>query len=151
MICMSKSIHYYWQILCTFSQQVNQNMQTWLCQLPFSIRISMVSMFEDDWSWIGTTGRCSYATAGRERHCKLHVLSNSLSTKSKKYMRDYDSNKESFYLLYWNINNLYRCPMLQKLLVNGFEWRKYMFSFDKFFIRNYDKDSDTGHILESQC
>ena len=24
-----------------------------------------------------------------------------------KYMKDYDTNKESFYLKYWNVNNLY--------------------------------------------
>ena len=39
-----------------------------------------------------------------------------------KYMKDYDKNKESSYLKYWDVNNLCSWAMLQKLPANGFKW-----------------------------
>ena len=50
---------------------------------------------------------------------------------NNKYMKDYDKNKESSYLQYWSVNNLYGCAMLQKLPVNNFEWIKNTFQFIK--------------------
>ena len=41
-----------------------------------------------------------------------------------KYIKDYDKNKKSWYLKYWDVNSLYGCVMLQKLPVNKFEWIK---------------------------
>ena len=40
--------------------------------------------------------------------------------KAHKYMRDYDKNKESSYIQYWDIYNLYGWAMPQKLPVNNF-------------------------------
>ena len=37
-----------------------------------------------------------------------------------KYMKDYDKNKESSYLKYWNVNNLYSWAMSQNLPLNKF-------------------------------
>lgn len=54
--------------------------------------------------------------------------------------------KESSYLMYWDVKNLYGQAMQQKLPVNGFEWRKDK-SFDEEFIQNYNKESDSGYIL----
>ena len=39
---------------------------------------------------------------------------------NKKYLKDYDKNKESSYLQYWDLNNLYGWTMSQKLQVNNF-------------------------------
>ena len=39
---------------------------------------------------------------------------------NKKYMKDYDKNKESLDLQYWDVNTLYGWAMLQKLPVNNF-------------------------------
>ena len=39
---------------------------------------------------------------------------------NKKYMKDYDKNKESLDLQYWDVNTLHGWAMLQKLPVNNF-------------------------------
>ena len=54
-------------------------------------------------------------------------------------MKDYDKNKESSYIQYWDINNLYERQMLQKLLLNNFERIKDTSQFNKVFIKNYDE------------
>ena len=41
---------------------------------------------------------------------------------NNEYMKDYDKNKESAYLNYWDVNNLYGWAMSQKLPVNNIEW-----------------------------
>ena len=38
-----------------------------------------------------------------------------------KYMKNYDKNIESSYLMYFDANNLYGWAMSQKLLVDGFK------------------------------
>ena len=40
---------------------------------------------------------------------------------NNKYMKDYSKNKESPYIPYWDVNNLYGWEMWQNLLVNNFE------------------------------
>ena len=40
---------------------------------------------------------------------------------NNKYMNDFDKNKESSYLNYQHVNNLFGWPMLQELRVNGFK------------------------------
>ena len=41
---------------------------------------------------------------------------------NNKYMKDYDKTKDSSYLKSWDVNNLYRWAMPQKLPINGFKW-----------------------------
>ena len=38
-----------------------------------------------------------------------------------KHMKDYDKNKQSSYLQYWDVNNIYGSAMLQKLSVINLE------------------------------
>ena len=37
-------------------------------------------------------------------------------------MKNYDKNKESSYLTYWDVNNLYGQAMSQKLSTFSFKW-----------------------------
>ena len=67
---------------------------------------------------------------------------------NNKYMKNYDKNKESSYIQYWDANNLYGWAMLQKLPVNNFEWIKDTSQFNEDFIKNYNEESDEGYFLE---
>ena len=67
---------------------------------------------------------------------------------NNKYMEDYDKNKEPSYLQYWDLNNLYGWPILEKLLINNFEWMKDTSQFNEDFIKNYNEKSDEVYFLE---
>ncbi len=43
---------------------------------------------------------------------------------NKKYMKDYDPDKESVYIPYLDANNLYEWAMSQPLPTHGFEWEE---------------------------
>ena len=45
-------------------------------------------------------------------------------TANNKYMKNYDIDDESLYIMYLDANNLYGWTMSQKLPVDGFEWKK---------------------------
>ena len=60
-------------------------------------------------------------------------------------MKDYDKHKESSYLKYWNVNNLYGWAMSQKLPVDNFEWIEDTFQFNEDVIKSYDEESDEGY------
>ena len=70
------------------------------------------------------------------------------SKANNKHMKDYDKNKESSYLKYWNVNSLYGWALSQKLPVNKFEWIEETSQFDKDFIKSYNEESDKGYFLE---
>ena len=63
-------------------------------------------------------------------------------------MKDYDKSKESWYLQYWDVNNLYGCEMSQISPVNNFRWVENTSQFKKDFIKSYNQNSDEGHFLE---
>ena len=48
---------------------------------------------------------------------------------NNKYMKDYDKSKESSYIQYWDVNNLYGLVMSQKFPVNNFDWIKDFLNF----------------------
>ena len=57
---------------------------------------------------------------------------------NNKYMKNYDKNIKSSYLMYLDANNLYGWAMSQKLPVNGFEWVEDLSQFKEDFIKNSD-------------
>ena len=63
-------------------------------------------------------------------------------------MKDYDKNKDSSYIQYQGVNDLYGWEMSQKLPVNNFEWVKNTSQFSKDFIKNYREERDEGYFLE---
>ena len=69
---------------------------------------------------------------------------------NNKYMKNYDKNIISSYLMYLDANNLYGWAMSQKLPVNGFKWveKSRLSRFNERFIKNYNENSDIGYFLE---
>ena len=67
---------------------------------------------------------------------------------NNKYMKNYDKNITSSYLMYLDANNLYGWGMSQKLPVNGFKWVKKLLKFNEDFTKNYDENSNKGYIFE---
>ena len=63
-------------------------------------------------------------------------------------MKDCDKNRELSYLQDWNVNILYGWEILQKLLVNNFEWIKDTYQFNEDFIKNHNDEGDKGYFIE---
>ena len=59
-----------------------------------------------------------------------------------KYVKNNDKMKESSYLQYWHVNDLYGWAMLQKFPVNNFEGIKDTSQFSEDFIKNYNEESN---------
>ena len=57
---------------------------------------------------------------------------------NNKYMKDYDINKESSYLKYLDVNNLYGWAMSQKLPFGNFKWVEGTTEFNEDFIKIYN-------------
>ena len=63
--------------------------------------------------------------------------------------KNFDKNKESWYIHYWESNSLHGWATSQKFLVDGCKWKNNMLEFNKKdWIKNYDDDSDKGYILQ---
>ena len=63
---------------------------------------------------------------------------------SNKHMKDYDKNKETSYLKYWDANYLFGWAMLLKLPIDGFKWVEDASQF----VENYNKEGDEGYFLK---
>ena len=62
-------------------------------------------------------------------------------------MKNYYKNKESSYLKYWNLDNLYAWAMSQKLLVNKFNWTEDPSKFMEDFIISYNEENNEDIFL----
>ena len=67
---------------------------------------------------------------------------------NNKYMKNYDKNTTSSYLMYLDANKLHGRAMSQKLPVNGSEWLEELSQFNEDFIKDYDENSDEGYFLK---
>ena len=67
---------------------------------------------------------------------------------NSKCLKDYNKNRESSYLQYCDVNNLYGCAMLQKLPVKNFKWVRDISKVDESFLKSYVEKSDKGYFLE---
>ena len=69
---------------------------------------------------------------------------------NNKYMKNYDKNIESSYLVYLDANNLYGWIMPQKLPVNDFKWVKQeeLSKINEDFIKNYDENGNIRYFFE---
>ena len=76
-----------------------------------------------------------------------HVV-RSYAEANNKYMDNYDENKVSSFLSYLDANNLYGCPMTEKIPLGGFKSVKNVSKIDEDFIKNYDENSDIGLFLK---
>ena len=68
------------------------------------------------------------------------------SKANNKYMKSYDKDNISSYLMYLDARNLYGWAMSQKLPVNVENSR--LSRFNEIFKKNYDENSDKGYFLE---
>ena len=62
-------------------------------------------------------------------------------------MKDYDKNKESSNLKYFDVNKLYGWTMSDMLPGNKFKWVEDISEFDESFINDHE-ESNEGYILE---
>ena len=61
---------------------------------------------------------------------------------NNKYMKNYNKDITSSYLMYLDANNLYGWAMSQKLPVNAFKWVEKLLRFNEIFIKNYNENSN---------
>ena len=69
---------------------------------------------------------------------------------NNKYMKKYNTNIESSYLMHLDANNLCGWAMSQKLPANDFKWveKSRLSRFNDIFIKNYNENNDKGCFLE---
>ena len=65
---------------------------------------------------------------------------------NNKYMKNYDKNKKSSFLMYVDANNLYGWTMNKKLPADRFKWVDDLPKFTEDFIKSYD-EGDAGYLL----
>ena len=60
------------------------------------------------------------------------------ATANNKYMKSYNKNIPSSYLIYLDADNLYRWAVSKKLPVDNFRLAKNLSLFNEYFIKNYN-------------
>ena len=77
----------------------------------------------------------------------ISYIANRYGKANNKYMKDYDKNKPSKYIMYLDANNLYGWAMSQYLPTGGFRWLKQN-KIDDLDLFKYNEESKKGLILE---
>ena len=66
---------------------------------------------------------------------------------NNKYMKNYDKNKKTLFLMYVDANNLYCWAMSKKLPVDEFKWIDNLSMFTEDFIKSYNEEGNVGYLL----
>ena len=69
------------------------------------------------------------------------------SKANNKYIKCYDSSKESKHIAYIDVNNLYGWAVSQYLPYSGFKWLNQK-QINDFFLNSVSENSSIGYILE---
>ena len=77
----------------------------------------------------------------------ISYIANRYGKANNKYMKNYNKEEPSKYIMYLDANNLYGWAMSQYLPTGGFKWLKQK-QIDKFNLFKINKDSKKGYILE---
>ena len=67
---------------------------------------------------------------------------------NNKYIKNYDKNTISSYVMYLDANNVYGWKMSQNLPANSFEWVEELSQFKEDFIKDYYENGDKEYFLE---
>ena len=80
----------------------------------------------------------------------ISYIANRYGKANNKYMKDYNKDEPSKYIMYLDANNLYGWAMSQYLPTGGFRWmtKKQIDKIDKKNVDLYKEDSKKGLILE---
>ena len=77
----------------------------------------------------------------------ISMVSKRYAKANNKYLKDYNPDKPSNYIMYLDANNLYGWAMSQCLPVSNFEWVEDL-DYLKRIIYDHPEDSDKGYMLE---
>ena len=78
----------------------------------------------------------------------ISYLAKRHSKANNKYTENYDSSKESVYIIYTDASSLYGWVMIQYLPYGGFKWLSKK-EIDEFDLNSISKNSSIGYILEA--
>jgi hypothetical protein len=73
----------------------------------------------------------------------ISLISHRYAKANNKYMKNFDENIVSSFIMYLDANNLYGEAMIQKLPRGNYRWA----TIDEGFVRNYDENSDVGYFV----
>ena len=72
--------------------------------------------------------------------CKNNSENSYITKANYKYIKNYDKNKESSHLTYWEVHNLYGYEASQEFTLNNFEWIEDNSQFNEGFLKHMIKD-----------
>ena len=82
------------------------------------------------------------------RTCHSINRYNRYAEATDKYMNDYNKSKELSYFKEWDVKNMYRCAMSQKLPENVFKQVEDISEFDKSFLESYNEKCNKGYFFK---
>ena len=75
----------------------------------------------------------------------IYYIAKICTKANNKYMNDYDPKKQSSFISYLDMNNLYGWAMSECLPYERFKWLK---NVDRFYVMSVNEKSGIGYLLE---